>query len=454
LVWILAASLPQTSLWAQQPSPREQARLEFERGVQKAQEGDLDGAVAAFEAAYAASPHYSVLFNLAQAYAALGKAVEAASAFERYLTLAEHRIPEARRAEVGALLALQRRRIGWLKVQVEPAGAELRINGQRIPDTDRTIALTVGQYGVAVTREGFAPFVEQVQVTAATTRELTVRLVRNATGEASSTPGLLSISCALPETEVMVDGARVALTPVAAPLMLPAGPHQVTFQRLGYVFPTQRLTLESARTLRVSCAPEQVQSASTPTAALTLRIGGPNAEVLVDGQPYRDGRLPVGLHRVQATRENYQPWSQDIRLAASEARTLTIALQPTPSHLLELRAAERQKRNWALGLGAGSLVLAGGALATFVWNSGRYGEWRDQSLATDRALMMGDPAALQQNGKLRDQASNLQAMDDLALGLAIGAGTLAAASVVLWLLRSEQPAGQQHTATNEALVTW
>lgn len=456
IIWTLAASALPAPLWAQQTSPREQARIQFERGVKQAQEGDLDGAVAAFEAAYAASPYFSVLFNLGQAHAALGRAVEAAGAFERYLALAENRISAAQRAEVDALLALQRRRIGWLKLNVEPSGAQVRINGQPFSETGQAITLTAGRYGVAVTREGFTPFIEQVQVAATATRELRVQLAPHSTGEGTQAPGLVSISCALPETEVLVDGARVGITPLSVPLLVPAGSHEMTFRRLGYLFPARRFQLESGAAMQVTCAPRRAGEGSAPTATLKLRVSEPNAEVYVDGQPYRAEPLPVGVHHVQATRENYRPWSGEVRLAAAEARTLTIALQPTPGHLLELRSLKRQQRNWALGIGAGSLLLAGGAIATFVWNSGRYDGWRDQSLATDRALAMmaDDPAALQQNGRLRDQASDLQAMDDLALGLAVGAGALAAASVVLWVLGTEGAPSVKQAAGVPTLATW
>ena len=58
------------------PNPSEAAR-HFDRGYLLAQQGSLEAAIAEFKQAYALSPHPSVLYNLGQAYAASGRAVEA-----------------------------------------------------------------------------------------------------------------------------------------------------------------------------------------------------------------------------------------------------------------------------------------------------------------------------------------------------------------------------------------
>src|SRR5262245_35959210 len=53
------------------------AKLHFDRGLEEAHDGNLDVAVAEFEKSLAFQSHPTVLFNLGEAYAALGRPVEA-----------------------------------------------------------------------------------------------------------------------------------------------------------------------------------------------------------------------------------------------------------------------------------------------------------------------------------------------------------------------------------------
>src|SRR5689334_19745800 len=69
---------------ARAETPVDTARAHFERGYALAQQGAFEPAVAEFELAYAASPHFSVLFNLGQAYGASGRAVQAERTLLRY----------------------------------------------------------------------------------------------------------------------------------------------------------------------------------------------------------------------------------------------------------------------------------------------------------------------------------------------------------------------------------
>src|SRR6478609_5613259 len=91
--WLVPAILSFCSLAYAEPkdAPREaegqhQARALFQAGLSHAQQGDLLTALAEFEEAYRAQPHFSVLYNIAQTRSALGRPVEANEAFRRYLS--------------------------------------------------------------------------------------------------------------------------------------------------------------------------------------------------------------------------------------------------------------------------------------------------------------------------------------------------------------------------------
>src|SRR5687768_9059850 len=85
----LAALLAAPSALAQEKSDPNEAARHFDRGYLLAQQGSLEAAIAEFKQAHALSPHPSVLYNLGQAYAASGRAVEAVQTLRKYLEQAD-----------------------------------------------------------------------------------------------------------------------------------------------------------------------------------------------------------------------------------------------------------------------------------------------------------------------------------------------------------------------------
>jgi hypothetical protein len=94
------------------------ARSHFREGLAAVERDELDVAAREFEAAYAAQPHPSVLYNIAQARLGLGQTPAAVAAFERYLRDEGDRIAPERRAEVVRLLEESKRRLGSLRLDV------------------------------------------------------------------------------------------------------------------------------------------------------------------------------------------------------------------------------------------------------------------------------------------------------------------------------------------------
>ena len=66
--------------------PRGEARAHYARGLELAGQNGYEGALREFNAAYAISPQFAVLFNIGQAHIALGHTIEAIAALTRYLT--------------------------------------------------------------------------------------------------------------------------------------------------------------------------------------------------------------------------------------------------------------------------------------------------------------------------------------------------------------------------------
>lgn len=132
-----------------------QAKQNFERGLAHADRGEIDAAIEAFEAAYAASPHPTVLFNLGQAYSISGRPVEALRALRTYLEQAK---PDAaRKAEAEQLVRFNEGRVGRVTLSVEPAEARLFIDGRAygLASEVTTLELAAGTHVLRAEANGY-----------------------------------------------------------------------------------------------------------------------------------------------------------------------------------------------------------------------------------------------------------------------------------------------------------
>jgi len=85
--------------------PRAVAGDRYARGIELANQGRFQAALDEFEAAYALSPHFAVLYNIGQARIALGQPREAREALSRYLREGAAEVPPARRQQVQEQIA-------------------------------------------------------------------------------------------------------------------------------------------------------------------------------------------------------------------------------------------------------------------------------------------------------------------------------------------------------------
>lgn len=142
------------------------AREYFEQGYAAAQAGSFDEACERFRLAYAASPNFSVLFNLGQAYGAAGRPVEAASTLARYLSLGGVAIDSEQRSTTEQLIAYYRRRIGGVRVSSLPAGAVITLDGAPVGSAPLSgpFDAATGRHALSVRASGYQPFVADIDV--------------------------------------------------------------------------------------------------------------------------------------------------------------------------------------------------------------------------------------------------------------------------------------------------
>jgi tetratricopeptide (TPR) repeat protein len=150
---------------------------QFRAGVSRYQDGDLDGAAAAFAQAYELSGDFRLLYNLAQVQQELQDHAEALRSLELYLARGGAQIEAGRREEVARTRSELERRAASLRVTTNVAGARLWIDG--IPAGSLPSAATwlnPGVHRLLVAKDSHAPAIETLTILPGERRRLDMPL--------------------------------------------------------------------------------------------------------------------------------------------------------------------------------------------------------------------------------------------------------------------------------------
>ena len=151
---------------AAEPDSKTAAKEHYQRGVAAFKENRFGEAASEFRSAYDLSPAYAVLYNIGQVNVALGDAVSAVDAFEKYLAQGGTAITKERRQAVEAEIEKQRDRIGTLLLRVQPEGAEIRVDGKLVGKAplSEPLHLTEGKREIVVFASGYDARVRELEV--------------------------------------------------------------------------------------------------------------------------------------------------------------------------------------------------------------------------------------------------------------------------------------------------
>jgi hypothetical protein len=409
LLWGAPALAQETSVGETTAEPQAAASVHFQAGIALAQRGELAAAVTEFEAAYAASPHYSVLYNIAQTEVARGRFVQAVAAFERYLATGELAIPLDRRKAVLGLIAEYEKNIGALQLEIAaPGKTRVWLDGVELRGSEltRPVALSAGRHSLLSTTGRSEPAAQEVTIKSQETTKARVgsdevRLLAHAS---------ILITCGTPDVLVSIDTAVVGRTPIARPLVVASGQRRVRFSRAGYGTTERIVPLNLDGFAIVDCG-MKVERALSPDVAGRLRVRTHPvlARATVDGVAFVGDALPAGRHELIVEHEGYVPHRALLSIEARHERQVDVALHPTPAKLRRdrRRRAGLQTLSYALGGGGAALLLAGGSLAW--WNQGRF-----------EALDQGRP---NRGNPDPNRVIAIQRTDDVSIGLAtVGIG--------------------------------
>src|SRR5512140_2420687 len=147
-----------------QTGTKAEARSHFDRGLGLAKKGDYAAAVVEFNRAYELSPHFAVLYNLGQAYAALGQSAFAVQALRRYLSEGADQVPAQRRNQVEADLARLGRQIASVTVRSDFAGAVIKVDGLEVGRSPlpEAVRVSAGVHVFSATAPGYRPWEQRL----------------------------------------------------------------------------------------------------------------------------------------------------------------------------------------------------------------------------------------------------------------------------------------------------
>jgi hypothetical protein len=105
----------------------------------------------------------------------------------------------------------------------------------------------------------------------------------------------------------------------------------------------------------------------------------------------------------------------------------------------------------AYGLAGAGVALGGGALAHYLWNRGRYGDWKTEHAALQADRFAPDYRERQMGNN--ELAESIERGSRVSVTLALAAGALATTGVVL-LLTDSTEADDTRGATRGVALAW
>ncbi len=433
--WTAGASLA----FAQADTPA----VHFERGINLFNEGRYDAALAEFNRAYELEPAFQVLYNLGRVHAALGHAVEATHAYQRYLDEGGRNVPAARQREVREALATQRSRIGRIQVVTDVRGAVVNVDGNDVATTplSEPIEVTAGSHTVEVRGPGYEPVRRAVQIAGGVLERVEVALSPSARGQ-------VRIECATPDTLVTIDEREVGRTPFESTVGVESGDHRLVATRPGYQPFERQFHVAGGAEVQVAIDMRRdLRVAGDDVGTLELRLPSDVSFLAhVDGEPMsqeRTLRLPSGRHRVDLEVAERIPWTGTIVVPRGESAVLAPPLEWTPDARSERVSSARSRRVAGIALAfPGFAALVAGGVMTIVNETAIPQTDADLIDVHRRYVMNGcvvgdlsEPCASLESrfNELSDQQSTQDVVRWVGIGLIAAGGLASGVGLYLWL---------------------
>ncbi len=420
----------------------------------------------------------ATIFNVARLHELLGQLPEAAGRYQDFL----ERNPEAKERQavqrrIDKLAASLQGTHCRLRVLTDPQGAEVSLRALEEPAGAHDLPpynelgtsplvrwLKPGRYTIRVAREGYDLHDEEIEL-----RLLNETLLRTTLSQARR-EGYLALSGDPPGARVEIDGALRGQLPLAGPLFLSPGRHDLRIVRQGYTPWEQVIEVRAQETLQlhaelIALPPAEAPDAAAPEAAAAPPEPDaehpavpPEAPAHPAGELDPDARAPspaaaaatspetAGAERTAHAEQEQRPL---LPLAAATDQPETETEIPDPweeAPPAELPAAAAEPRrtgpsamSWTfLGLGLGGL-LTGGAVGVLFLEA-------RQEIDDYRALPQADKERSEYDS-LVETAELRQLISNIGWGVAaVGLGT----GLATWLWGGDDAGADDTTDT----VAW
>jgi hypothetical protein len=151
--------------------------------------------------------------------------------------------------------------------------------------------------------------------------------------------------------------------------------------------------------------------------------------LLLNGTPWLQGDpLTAGTSELVIQKPGYATWSQKLELNAGITTTVQVAMTPesppatpTTTELSERPNSEPSRDNATLayvlgGVGAGMLI---GSASLYLWNDGRYDDWRKEDTDLQRQIA-SDGASNETNSRQTTNNNLLQSIETVDVVMVVG----------------------------------
>jgi hypothetical protein len=175
-----AQSAPEPAPTAPAPdaAAKKEAARRFEHAIKLYEDSDYVLALAEFERVYELVPDYRVLYNIGQVNIQLGRYARALRMLREYVSRGGNELPTDRRTAVQADLAFLEARTATVKVDVQPQGAEVSIDGAVVGTAPlaEPIVVDVGERKVQARSSGYITVGQTLTLAGGDWRQITLKL--------------------------------------------------------------------------------------------------------------------------------------------------------------------------------------------------------------------------------------------------------------------------------------